>query len=159
MEETKKHILKVITPKAVLLPLTEEAKKSIINDPCETFLIRMSNFPYRIGRESRVGENEKGLFVKFRIMKNIAKPKNDTFLYNSGKDLQISKEHFQIEKDGNIYTLKDRGSSNGTTINGITYGGNKKAFKRRIEDGDIIAIGDKKSKFEYQFLILEKLEN
>ncbi|MAD42804.1 MAG: hypothetical protein CL623_10505 [Arcobacter sp.] len=157
MKELKERILKVITPKAVLYPLTNEANKSIINDPCETFLIRMSEFPYRIGRESRVGENEKGLFVKLRVIKNISKPVNDTYLYDSGKNLQISKEHLQIEKNNETYTLKDRGSSNGTTINGTTYGGNRQVFEHTLKDGDIIAIGDKKSEFKYQFLILENL--
>jgi len=158
MKDLKENILKAITPKAVLLPLTEEANKSIVNDPCNDILIRITKFPYKIGRESRLGENDKGLFVKLRIMKNLSKPKNDTYLHDEGKNLQISKEHFQIEKDNDKYILKDRGSSKGITINEVSYGGNKKVFECIIEDGDIITIGNIKSKFKYQFLVLENQE-
>jgi pSer/pThr/pTyr-binding forkhead associated (FHA) protein len=157
MHNTKANILKAITPKAVLLPLTKEANKSIVKGPCNNELITMSAFPFKIGRESRLGENERGLFLKLRMITNASKPNNDIYLYNSSKNLQISKEHFQIERNLSKYTIKDRGSSKGTTINGITYGGNKEVFEQTLNDGDIIIIGDKTSDLKYQFLILENI--
>ena len=157
MQNTKANILKAITSNAVLLPLTKEATSAIVKGSCNNELITISTFPFRVGRESRLGKNEKGLFLKLRIIKNNAKPNNDIYLLNESKHLQISKEHFQIEKDNNKYTLKDRGSTKGTTINGITYGGKKESFEHSLNDGDIILIGDKTSLFKYQFLILENI--
>ena len=157
MQNTKANILKAITPKAVLLPLTKEATSAIVKGSCNIELITMSTFPFKIGRESRLGENEKGLFLKLRIIKNNSKPNNDIYLLNESKNLQISKEHFQIEKDKNTYTLKDRGSTKGTTINGVSYGGGKESFEHELKDGDIIVVGDKTSLFKYQFLILEDI--
>jgi len=158
MLNTKKNIIKAITPRAILLPLTKEATNAIVKGQCQNDLIPMMSFPFRIGRESRLGKNESGLFLKLRLIKNTSKPNNDIYLINDAKDLQISKEHLQIERTKNHYLLKDRGSSKGTTINGITYGGQEKVFEQVLNDGDIIKVGNEQSEYKYQFLILEDLE-
>ncbi len=155
MINIKKNIIKAITPKAILLPLTKEATNAIVKGQCQNDLIPMMNFPFKIGRESRLDTNDNGLFVKLRLVKNNVRPNNDIYLVNDGRDLQISKEHLQIERINSHYILKDRGSTNGTTINGITYGGEQKVFEEVLNDGDIIIIGNNQSKFKYQFLILE----
>lgn len=158
MLSTKINLLKSITPKAVLLPLTKEASQAIAKGTTNNDLIPLINFPFKIGRESRLGKSEAGIFLKLRIITSATKPNNDIYLINNSRELQISKEHFQIEKQDNCYLLKDRGSSNGTTINGVTYGGKKEIFEQELKDGDIIKIGNEKSEFKYQFLILENLE-
>lgn len=158
MINTKENILKAITPRAVLLPLTKVASNAIVKSQCQNELIPMKDFPFRIGRESRLSKNDEGLFVKLRLIKSSAKPNNDIYLINDGKDLQISKEHLQIERTSGKYTLKDRGSTNGTTINGVSFGGHKKVFEEVLQDGDIIKIGNEQSEFKYQFLILEELD-
>lgn len=157
MINTKKNIIKAITPRAILLPLTKEATNAIVKGQCQNDLIPMMNFPFRIGRESRLDTNDNGLFVKLRLIKSSAKPNNDIYLINDGKDLQISKEHLEIERTKEHYILKDRESTKGTTINGVTLGGQKKGFEEVLNDGDIIKIGNDKSEFKYQFLILEEL--
>ncbi|APW65564.1 MULTISPECIES: FHA domain-containing protein [Arcobacteraceae] len=157
MQNIKINLIKRITPNAVLLPLTKEASQSITKSSSKNDLIAMKDFPFKIGRESRLGESEKGIFIKLRIA-SPTKPNNDIYLLNNSKELQISKEHFQIEKKEMNYFLKDRGSSNGMTINGISMGGKKEIFEKELKDGDIIKIGNEKSKFEYQFLILENIQ-
>ncbi|MBU3014962.1 FHA domain-containing protein [Poseidonibacter lekithochrous] len=159
MINTKKNIIKTIMPKAVLLPLTKEATNALVKGQYQHDLIPMMDFPFKVGRESRLDTNDNGLFVKLRLIRTPSKPNNDIYLINEGRDLQISKEHFQIERTSSEYILKDRGSSNGTTINDITYGGEKEVFEKVLNDGDIIKIGTNQSLFKYQFLILEDLEN
>lgn len=155
MQNTKENILKTIIPKAVLLPLTKEATNSIVKSQCKNDLIPMFTFPYRFGRESRLGNNERGIFLKLRIISTKAEPNNDIYLLNESKNLQISKEHFQIERNKNFFILKDRGSTMGTTINGVTYGQNNGDTEQVLNDGDIIKIGNNSSEFKYQFVILE----
>jgi hypothetical protein len=158
MLNTKKNIIKAITPRAILLPLTKEATNAIVKGQCQNDLIPMMSFPFKIGRESRLGKNDTGIFLKLRLIKSDSKPNNDIYLINDGKNLQISKEHLQIERTSGHYVLKDRGSTRGTTINDISFGGHKKTFEEELNDGDIIKIGDKDSEFKYQFLILEEVE-
>ena len=157
MKSTKLNLLKSMIPKAVLLPLTKEASNAIVKGPCQNDIIPMMDFPFRIGRESRLGKNDTGIFLKLRLL-NVSIPNNDLYLINDKKDLQISKEHFQIEKKENCYFLTDRGSTNGTTINGLTLGGDKKTFTKELKDGDIIKIGNDSSIFKYHFLILEDIK-
>lgn len=152
MQNMKKEILKNLTPDAILLPLTKEANDAITY--CQKGIISMNSYPFKIGRESRVGENEGGFFVKFRLKSLESKPNNDVYLIDSNKSKQISKEHFQIEKTNNFYLLKDRGSNTGTTINDITYGGSKDDSEQVLNDGDIIKIGSSDSLYKFQFLIL-----
>lgn len=154
MEDLKKKLVKSFTPRAVLMPLTKEAGHSMAQQ-CQKEVIPIMEFPFKVGRESRVGENERGLFLKLRIIKSDSRPNNDIYLIDNAKYLQISKEHFEIEKTNNFYLLKDRGSSNGTTINDITYGGDRKEIQQVINDGDIIKIGSKESEYKFQFILLD----
>jgi len=155
MKDLKKDILSSLTPKAILMPLTKEAAESMVKTSCQKDVLPITNFPFKIGRESRLGENEKGLFLKFRLKKTDSKPNNDIYLIDNSKHLQISKEHFQIEKTNNFFLLKDRGSTMGTTINGITYGGKQEEFEQVLNDGDIIRIGSKDSEYKFQFITLD----
>jgi len=153
MEAMKQEILKNLTPEAILVPLTKDATNSV--GQCSKGVIPIATFPFKIGRESRMGENEKGLFVKLRFKKNDSIPNNDIYLIDANKAKQIDKEHFQIEKTNNFFLLKDRGSKTGTTINDITYGGSESDIEQVLNDGDIIKIGSSDSEYKFQFLVLK----
>lgn len=155
MNSMKQEILKNLTPDAILIPLTKEATNSV--GQCNKGIIPISTFPFKIGRESRIGENERGLFIKLRFRKSTSVPNNDVYLIDNGSTKQISKEHFTIERTNNFYLLKDRGSKTGTTINDITYGGSEKDIEQVLNDGDIIKIGSSDSEFKFQFLVLEDM--
>ena len=90
---------------------------------------------------------------KFPILKVIEKTKSKHHeinkpLYNVGrnpdnnltiKNPNISRNHFSIKFNGNNYSLKDLGSTNGTLVNGFKYektGENTTTLK----DGDIIEV-------------------
>jgi hypothetical protein len=148
---SRSELIKSFLPNAVLMPLTTAAEKSILNTPTPNKLVPMFEFPFKIGRESRMAENDRGLFVKLRILNNISKPNNDIYLINNTKDLEISKEHFQIEKKDDFYYIKDRNSTLGTKLNDKEIG----TKPHTLEDKDIIKIGSSDSKYEFQFLILK----
>ena len=47
----------------------------------------------------------------------------------------ISRVHAEIVADGDTFTLHDKGSSNGTQVNGVT------AAASPLKDGDVVTIG------------------
>ena len=152
MIKLKSELIDSFLPNAVLIPLTNDAKNSIIDLKNFNKVISMFHFPFRVGRESRTSENERGLFVKLRIFKNDSTPNNDIYLVNCSQSLEISKEHFQIEKKDKDYFIKDRNSTLGTKLNNTDIGKNE---SHPLKDEDIIKIGSSNSKYEFQFLILK----
>ncbi len=154
MTKLKSDIIDSFVPNAVLLPLTNEAKNSIVDTKAHNKIISMFHFPFKVGRESRMSENDRGLFVKLRILKSNSQPNNDVYLVNCTNNLEISKEHFQIEKINNNYFIKDRNSSLGTKLNDEEIGKEKTDTSFPLKDGDIIKIGSSNSVYEFKFLIL-----
>ena len=77
------------------------------------------------------------------------------YLINNTENLEISKEHFQIEKKDDSYFIKDRKSTLGTKINNEEIGKDNVIKSYIIKDKDIIKIGSNDSKYEFQFLILK----
>lgn len=153
MNKIKEKILKSIIPDAVLYPMTEDAIDSLIKSQHKKNIIKISDL-LRIGREARLDESDRGIFIKLRLISK-AEPNNDVYLIDNNKFLQISKEHFLIEKIDKNFILKDRGSTNGMVINDVHYGGDNQEFENVLKDGDIIKIGSMNSTFVFQFLILE----
>ncbi len=58
-------------------------------------------------------------------------------------DTNVSREHAEIRPDGDGFVLTDLGSTNGTTVNGVTV------IARRLDDGDVVALGATTS-FEFR---------
>lgn len=154
MIKLKSDVIDSFVPNAVLLPLTNDAKNSIVDMKLQNKLIPMFHFPFKVGRESRMSQNDRGLFVKLRILKSSSQPNNDIYLVNCTSNLEISKEHFQIEKIDNNYFIKDRNSTLGTKLNTQEIGKEKSYTLFPLNDGDIIKIGSNNSTYEFQFLIL-----
>ena len=152
---TRNELIKSFLPNAVLIPLTPAAEKSILNTQTQNKVIPIFEFPFKVGRESRMAENERGLFIKLRILSSVSKPNNDIYLINNTENLEISKEHFQIEKKDRDYFIKDRNSTLGTKLNNQEIGKKRDTQSHLLKDGDIIKIGSSNSKYEFQFLILK----
>jgi pSer/pThr/pTyr-binding forkhead associated (FHA) protein len=102
-----------------------------------------------------MAENDRGLFVKLRILSDNTKANNDIYLFNCTDNLEISKEHFQIEKKDGRYFIKDRNSTLGTKLNNEEIGKVENNKSYILKDEDIIKIGSSQSKYEFQFLILK----
>ncbi|MCX7591058.1 MAG: FHA domain-containing protein [Kiritimatiellae bacterium] len=135
---------------AVLRPLTLEAREAINRDE-----VRIRTFPFRVGRESRMGLVH-GVFQSLERRKLTTPPNNDLYVMDRGKRLQISREHFQIERntDGS-FVLVDRGSACGTIVDDQVVGGDDKGGRCPIRNGSVIVVGTSASPYRFQFLVLE----
>ena len=155
MIDLKNKLINSFIPYAVLVPLTNDAKNSIIDIKKVNNVICIFHFPFKVGRESRMSENDKGLFIKLRILGDFSKPNNDIYLFNSTRNLEISKEHFQIEIIDNNFFIKNRNSNLGTKINNEEIEKEKTNKLYPLKDGDKIKIGSYDSKYDFQFLVLK----
>ena len=153
--EDKQSILREISPIAVLQIMTTETQNAIHENCLGNEYVGIWKFPFRIGRESRI-QTVDGKTVQSERQKNsITPPNNDIYLSDYGEYLQISRQHFQIEKTESGYLLRDRGSACGTTINADTIGGEDTGGTWELHDGDIIQVGSKHSPYQFKFIVLK----
>ena len=156
--DEKLCILEAITPMAVLKPMTVEAKKAVPQFLLEEGFVCIRKFPFRIGRESRVKMINGKLERIERARLDDRKPSNDLYLVDDGHLLNISREHFQIEKNGTEYVLFDRGRACGTKVGEVMVGGDDSTGSLPLQDGDVIAVGAKATPYLFQFISLDEFE-
>ena len=107
-------------------------------------------FPFRVGRESRQGEAPpSGAVREMRNPNN--KPNNDLYLVEARELMNVSREHFQIVRDGEGYALEDRGSTLGTLVEGQKVGGDNRGGRVGLGDGDVIIVGSSHSPYVFKF--------
>lgn len=151
----KQQILEKLMPRAVLRTLTTEAKQAVPQSALMDDLVPIRTFPFRVGRESRVKIMEGRVERMERQKSGGSTPNNDLYLIDDGHLLNISREHFQIEKDEDRYYLYDRGSACGTQVEGQMVGGNDNEEVVEIRDGDTIIVGTGKSPYIFEFITLD----
>jgi len=110
-------------------------------------------FPFRVGRESRMHESveKKAFFAEKRKPTN--RPNNDLYLEEDAEFINVSREHFQIVREGAGFALEDRGSTLGTLVEGLRVGGEKKGGRVALHDGDVIFVGGSVSPHAYKFRV------
>lgn len=156
--DNKLEIFNRQLPKAVLIAMTLEAKEAVPHTLLQEDYIVIKDFPYRIGRESRVVKIS-GRFDRIeREKKAGSAPNNDLYLLDRGKLLNISREHVQIEKREDGYYLVDRGSAAGTKLAGKNIGGRDAGGAASLKDGDVFALGAKSSPYVYKFISFDEFE-
>jgi pSer/pThr/pTyr-binding forkhead associated (FHA) protein len=129
---------------AYLKALTPESRACL-----GTGLLPISRLPFRVGRESRLGDQQKDPDLR----QSGSLPNNDLYLLENGSAVNVSREHFQIELRDGAYYLVDRGSVCGTLVEGITVGKGRSGGEKRLEDGDVIVVGTSTSCHAFKFLI------
>jgi pSer/pThr/pTyr-binding forkhead associated (FHA) protein len=130
---------------AFLKALTPEARLCLGAPQIQIF-----RFPFRVGRESRIGHSPD--FPNSRRRHDSTR-NNDLYLLENGPVLNVSREHFQIELRDNEYFLVDRGSACGTVVEGITVGKDRAGGERRLVDGDVIIVGTSVSPYVFKFVV------
>lgn len=143
-------------PKAVLKALTPEAVEATPKDLIENGYIIITEFPFKIGRESRVVNTDGKLERAERPNKGEAQPNNDLYLVDSGHRLNISREHFLIEKRDQQYFLVDRGSACGTKVEGENVGGDDAGGTVQLRDSEVISIGAVGTPYIYRFITFDE---
>lgn len=149
-EKTK--ILELLLPQAVLEPGNGIADRAVPDGMIHAGYVPLRTFPFRVGRESR-GETVKGAFFgTLRPRKPEQAPSNELYLMDPGPGLQVSREHFQIERRDDGYVLVDRGSTLGTWVGERRVGREAGVMAAALADGDVIRIGEAESPYVYTFI-------
>ncbi len=156
--EEKKKIVQAILPEAVLKAVTPLAQLAVSHSQNIQGLVVVRQFPFRVGRESRVKVLDGRVERIERVAKNEIAPNNDLYLLDTGELLNISREHFQIEKEEDCFYLHDRNSACGSYINEDAFGREEKSMRGILQDGDIITIGTRRSPYQFQFIRLDQFE-
>ncbi len=152
--EDKQALIARITPQAILKAMTPESKNSIIKSCIGNDIIGIWEFPFRIGRESRVQYIDGKMVHSERVKITSGKQNNDIYLIDQGEYLQISRQHIRIEKTESGYTLIDRGSACGTIVNTLKIGSEDIGGSCELKDEDIIKLGSEHSPYEFKFITL-----
>ena len=129
---------------AYLKALTPEARAAL-----EGECLKLDSFPFRVGRESRL-ELFGGALNRRRPD---SLPNNDLYLVENGTMLNVSREHFLIDRNGAGHVLVDRGSACGTIVEGQLVGGEKRGGVRPLRDQDVIVVGTSDSKYIFKFIV------
>jgi len=133
---------------AFLKALTPESEAGL-----GTSLFKIPRFPFRVGRESRIGQNQ--FFADSRRQPNSV-PNNDLYLIDTAPLMNISREHFQIElRDGNFF-LVDRRSVCGTLVEGVIVGRDRAGGEKPLKSGDVIIVGSSESRHVFKFVCNER---
>jgi pSer/pThr/pTyr-binding forkhead associated (FHA) protein len=131
--------------RACLAALTPEAR-SALGAP----EIEIAALPYRVGRESRkMTWTEKGIVSERRDANS--RPNNELYLVEKDEPMNVSREHFQIERDGGGFALVDRQSTCGTIVEGEVVGGKNQGGRVALRDGDVIIVGSSFSPYVFKF--------
>ena len=137
-----------------LVALTPESQRSLTQDSIEIII-----FPFKVGRESRI-DVVAGSARLLERRKSDHAAINDLYLLDTANPLNVSREHFQIEKlNDQRYELLDRSSACGTIVGNETVGGKDKGGRLQLEDGNVIIVGTSSSPFVFKFLLEEKSDS
>ena len=152
--ESKAAIVALFTPTAALKAMTPEAEAAIPQTMVVQGMAGIREFPFRVGRESR-GKVVDGVFHRIeRPQRGGHAPTNDVYLVDSGELMQISREHFRIERTTTGYQVVDRGSVCGVLVGGVRIDGNETGGTAPLRDGDEIQIGTDMTPYRYTFIVL-----
>jgi hypothetical protein len=131
---------------AWLSALTPSARLALLG---EQYVIE--RFPFRVGRESRLGDPGHWVAADRRGGESVTQL-NDLYVLDCGGEvIQVSREHFQIEQQGDEYRLVDRASACGTIVEGRTVGGDRSGGSVALHDHDVIIVGGEDSPFVFKF--------
>ena len=133
--------------RSMLVALTPEAYAALGARERE-----ITRFPYRVGRESRETRRTAHGSAPERRDPG-SPPTNDLFLRDREEPLNVSREHFVIERRDAGYALVDRESTCGTIVEGETVGGEHRGGTAALRDGDVIIVGTSLSPYVFKFRV------
>lgn len=121
-----------VYPKVIIHPLTRRAAETLPDDG-----LLIPKFPYRIGRVADERERE-------------PLDLNDLWLLDRAP-FNISRNHAVIELQGDVVSIKDRGSSLGIHVNDTHIGGHTSKRQIELEDGDnVVVLGGRLSPYQFR---------
>jgi predicted component of type VI protein secretion system len=133
--------------RAMLVALTPEAYAALGARERE-----ITRFPYRVGRESRETQRTAQGVVTERRHPG-SRPTNDLYLPDREEPLNVSREHFAIDRGDTGYILVDQASTCGTLVEGESVGGDTRGGSMLLHDGDVIIVGTSLSPYVFKFRV------
>jgi pSer/pThr/pTyr-binding forkhead associated (FHA) protein len=134
-------------PIAFLKALTLEAQGALHGHS-----LAIDELPFRVGRESR-GPNEGWKKANQDRRSGMSAPNNDLYIWETSRELYVSREHFAIDKKDGEFYLFDKNSALGTWVEGQLVGGKRAGGSVRLHDGDVIILGSYQSGFIFKFVL------
>ena len=135
----------------VLVALTGEARLALSGAP----ELKLRRFPFRVGRESR-SPMEVAAMVHDERRQKAVPPNNDLYIWDPGPLLNVSREHFQIERnDSGEFFVRDRGSTCGTLVGNVRLGAGGPESCALFPDNTIV-VGTPQSPFVFHFEMREE---
>jgi hypothetical protein len=132
---------------ARLIALTEPARRCLRGD-----FIVLDRFPFKIGRECRLpGGLDGGPPTGLDRRQGGRIPFNHLYISENEQIVHVSREHCQIETEDGEYFLTDRGSLNGTIVEGRPIGGDRAGGRVHLQDHHVIIVGSYTSPFVFKF--------
>ena len=110
----------------------------------------IEHLPFRVGRESRGTQRTPDGFVRERRSPG-SRPSNDLYLVERDEPMNVSRAHFEIDRDAAGYVLVDRASTCGTIVEGEIVGGDTRGGTVPLHDGDVIIVGTSNSPYAFKF--------
>lgn len=124
------------TSTAIITPMTPLCASKIGSDGAP---VEIHKFPFRIGRVSEHAESGASLFSA-----------ND-FPLHDGEPYQISRSHCSIEREGDAFFVRDRGSKLGTIVNGNPIGIHQSTLTCDLREGvNTLILGSVRSPYKFQ---------
>jgi predicted component of type VI protein secretion system len=114
--------------------------------------LEIKRFPYRVGRESRETQRTEHGFVSERRDPG-SRTVNDLYLRDREEPLNVSREHFTIDRGDTGYILVDHASTCGTIVEGQSVGGHARGGSIPLHDGDVIIVGTSLSRYVFKFRV------
>jgi len=132
---------------AYLKALTPESKASLGG-----WLYRIPHLPFRVGRECRVSVRPLPFPESHR--RPDSAPNNDLYLLELGNVLNVSRDHFHIDRQGDTFVIIDRGSICGTLVEGEPVGEKRIGGWKPLHNNDVIIVGGSESRFLFKFVLV-----
>jgi pSer/pThr/pTyr-binding forkhead associated (FHA) protein len=143
---------------AILVAMTAEARAALGNRTC----IRMTTFPFRIGREARNPLTRVVTKIERRLGTTVQL--NDLYLIDASDGVQISRAHCVIECEQGEFCLADSGSRHGSTVVesrseerpaaiATSQVGPLGSWRTALRDGDVIVMGHIGSPYVFRFQV------
>lgn len=122
----------------------------------ERDLIRITRFPFNVGRESRSTGLEK-LKREIERRRGRAPHVNDLYLVDRSEGgRNISRDHFRIDRVDDRFVVVDRGSMCGTIVAARAIGKDSPTNETEVHDGDINVVGGPGSPYTFRFQIEQR---
>ena len=134
----------------VLVALTGEARRAL-SGAAEVVVAR---FPFRVGRDTGSPVHT-DVYIRGKDGRVVPQTENDLYIWDPGPLLNVSRQHFQIERQENgEFFVRDMGSTCGTLVGNLRLGLGGPESCAIVPDSTIV-VGTAQSPFVFRFELRE----